>query len=71
MLFYDRNTIVIFQNVHDGFKELSLLIAQCELFFKFFDSLFGRRRCRGFVHGAGSLSSNGGALAPILPAMLA
>ena len=39
MLFYDRNTLVIFQNVHDGFKELSLLIAQCELFFKFFDSL--------------------------------
>lgn len=71
VVFYDGNAVIVFQNIDDSSKELSLLFAQCELLFKFFDPLLRRQRCRWLVHGAGPLNSNGGALDPVLSTMLA
>ncbi len=42
--FLRKNTVVILQHIDEGFKELSLLVTQRELFFKLFDSLFWCQR---------------------------
>ena len=67
--FYDRYTVIIFQDIDDGLEELSLLAHQLKLLLKLFDPLLWSERFG--VDIAQLFSANRRPLAPILPTMLA
>lgn len=69
-LFYDRYTVIIFQDIDDGLEELILLAHQLKLLLKLFDPLLWSERF-GVRHRATPLGPNRRPLAPILPTMLA